>query len=72
MLARLTETFFSAYNFLHEDAVDAIDLTLVATNMAEEIRKESDRDTVYIRVNQLLANIREWSRFLLFNEEYYL
>lgn len=36
--------FFPAHNFMHEDAVDAIDLNLLATNMAEEIRKESNRE----------------------------
>ena len=36
--------FFPAHNFIHEDAVDAIDLDLLASNMAEEIRKESGRE----------------------------
>ena len=36
--------FFPAHNFIHEDAVDAIDLNLLAANMAEEIRKESGRE----------------------------
>ncbi len=36
--------FFPAHNFIHEDAVDAIDLNLLAGNMAEEIRKESSRE----------------------------
>jgi len=36
--------FFPAHNFIHEDAVDAIDLNLLAGNMAEEIKKESDRE----------------------------
>jgi len=36
--------FFPAHNFIHEDAVDAIDLNLLASNMAEEIRKESGRE----------------------------
>ena len=36
--------FFPAHNFIHEDAVDAIDLNLLACNMAEEIRKESGRE----------------------------
>ena len=36
--------FFPAHNFIHEDAVDAIDLNLLAGNMAEEIRKESGRE----------------------------
>ena len=36
--------FFPAHNFKHEDAVDAIDLNLLAGNMAEEIRKESSRE----------------------------
>ncbi|MDA3908618.1 MAG: M14 family metallopeptidase, partial [Sulfurimonas sp.] len=35
---------FPAHNFMHEDAVDAIDLNLLASNMAEEIRKESGRE----------------------------
>jgi len=36
--------FFPAHNFIHEDAVDAVDLNLLASNMAEEIRKESGRE----------------------------
>ena len=36
--------FFPAHNFMHEDAVDAIDLNILASNMAEEIRKESGRE----------------------------
>jgi len=36
--------FFPAHNFIHEDAVDAVDLNLLAGNMAEEIRKESGRE----------------------------
>jgi len=36
--------FFPAHNFIHEDAVDAIDLNLLAGNMAEEIKKESTRE----------------------------
>ncbi|MDQ1244950.1 MAG: hypothetical protein QG565_1291 [Campylobacterota bacterium] len=36
--------FFPAHNFMHEDALDAIDLNLLAGNMAEEIRKESNRE----------------------------
>jgi hypothetical protein len=36
--------FFPAHNFIHEDAIDAIDLNLLAGNMAEEIRKESNRE----------------------------
>ena len=36
--------FFPAHNFIHEDAEDAIDLNLLASNMAEEIRKESERE----------------------------
>jgi len=36
--------FFPAHNFKHEDAIDAIDLNLLAGNMAEEIRKESGRE----------------------------
>ncbi len=36
--------FFPAHNFIHEDAEDAIDLNLLAGNMAEEIRKESGRE----------------------------
>ena len=36
--------FFPAHNFIHEDAEDAIDLNLLACNMAEEIRKESGRE----------------------------
>ncbi|SFV75344.1 Carboxypeptidase A1 precursor [hydrothermal vent metagenome] len=36
--------FFPAHNFIHEDAIDAIDLNLLASNMAEEIRKESGRE----------------------------
>ena len=36
--------FFPAHNFKHEDADDAIDLNLLAGNMAEEIRKESGRE----------------------------
>lgn len=35
---------FPAHNFIHEDAIDAIDLNLLAGNMAEEIRKESGRE----------------------------
>jgi hypothetical protein len=36
--------FFPAHNFIHEDATDAIDLNILASNMAEEIRKESGRE----------------------------
>jgi len=36
--------FFPAHNFIHEDAEDAVDLNLLAGNMAEEIRKESSRE----------------------------
>jgi len=36
--------FFPAHNFIHEDAEDAIDLNLLASNMAEEIRRESGRE----------------------------
>lgn len=36
--------FFPAHNFIHEDAVDAVDLNILASNMAEEIRKESRRE----------------------------
>ena len=36
--------FFPAHNFIHEDAIDAIDLNLLAGNMAEEIKKESGRE----------------------------
>ena len=36
--------FFPAHNFIHEDATDAIDLNILACNMAEEIRKESGRE----------------------------
>ena len=36
--------FFPAHNFIHEDAEDAIDLNILASNMAEEIRKESGRE----------------------------
>jgi len=36
--------FFPAHNFLHEDDEKAIDLNLLASNMAEEIRKESGRE----------------------------
>ena len=36
--------FFPAHNFIHEDALDAIDLNILASNMAEEIRKESGRE----------------------------
>lgn len=36
--------FFPAHNFMHEDAVDAVDLNILAANMAEEIRKESGRE----------------------------
>ena len=36
--------FFPAHNFIHEDAKDAIDLNILASNMAEEIRKESGRE----------------------------
>jgi len=35
---------FPAHNFIHEDAEDAIDLNILASNMAEEIRKESGRE----------------------------
>ncbi len=36
--------FFPAHNFIHEDSEDAIDLNLLAGNMAEEIRRESGRE----------------------------
>ncbi|MCF6340983.1 MAG: peptidase [Sulfurimonas sp.] len=36
--------FFPAHNFKHEDAVDAVDLNILASNMAEEIKKESGRE----------------------------
>ncbi|WP_455757670.1 M14 family zinc carboxypeptidase [Sulfurimonas sp.] len=36
--------FFPAHNFIHEDAENAIDLNILASNMAEEIRKESGRE----------------------------
>jgi hypothetical protein len=36
--------FFPAHNFIHEDAIDAVDLNILASNMAEEIRKESGRE----------------------------
>ncbi len=36
--------FFPAHNFIHEDAENAIDLNLLAGNMAEEIKKESGRE----------------------------
>lgn len=36
--------FFPAHNFMHEDAEDAIDLNILASNMAEEIRRESGRE----------------------------
>lgn len=36
--------FFPAHNFIHEDSEDAIDLNLLAGNMAEEIKKESNRE----------------------------
>ena len=36
--------FFPAHNFIHEDALDAIDLNLLAGNMAQEIKKESGRE----------------------------
>jgi carboxypeptidase T len=36
--------FFPAHNFIHEDAVDATDLNVLAANMAEEIRKVSGRE----------------------------
>ncbi|MDF1882686.1 peptidase [Sulfurimonas sp. SAG-AH-194-C21] len=36
--------FFPAHNFLHEDDESAVDLTRLAANMAEEIRKESGRE----------------------------
>jgi len=35
---------FPAHNFIHEDAEDAIDLNILASNMAEEVRKESGRE----------------------------
>lgn len=35
---------FPAHNFIHEDAIDAVDLNVLASNMAEEIRKESGRE----------------------------
>jgi len=36
--------FFPAHNFIHEDAEDAIDLNLLAGNMAQEIKTESGRE----------------------------
>ena len=36
--------FFPAHNFIHEDAIDATDLNTLAANMAEEIRKVSERE----------------------------
>ena len=36
--------FFPAHNFHHEDAIDATDLNILASNMAEEIRKVSGRE----------------------------
>ncbi|MBL0708861.1 MAG: peptidase [Sulfurimonas sp.] len=36
--------FFPAHNFIHEDAKDAVDLNLLAGNMAEEIRRRSGRE----------------------------
>lgn len=36
--------FFPAHNFIHEDAEDAVDLNLLAGNMAEKIRRESGRE----------------------------
>ncbi len=36
--------FFPAHNFIHEDAIDATDLNTLAANMAEEIKKYSDRE----------------------------
>jgi len=36
--------FFPAHNFIHEDAIDATDLNVLAANMAEEVRKESGRE----------------------------
>ncbi len=36
--------FFPAHNFIHEDAIDATDLNVLAANMAEEIRKVSGRE----------------------------
>jgi hypothetical protein len=36
--------FFPAHNFIHEDAIDATDLNVLASNMAEEIRKVSTRE----------------------------
>lgn len=36
--------FFPAHNFIHEDAKDATDLNVLASNMAEEIRKVSGRE----------------------------
>ncbi len=36
--------FFPAHNFIHEDAIDATDLNVLASNMAEEIRKVSSRE----------------------------
>ncbi len=36
--------FFPAHNFIHEDAIDATDLNVLSANMAEEIRKVSDRE----------------------------
>jgi hypothetical protein len=35
--------FFPAHNFKHEDAIDATDLNVLCANMAEEIRKVSNR-----------------------------
>ena len=36
--------FFPAHNFIHEDAVDSTDLNVLASNMAEEIRRVSGRE----------------------------
>jgi carboxypeptidase T len=36
--------FFPAHNFIHEDAIDATDLNVLASTMAEEIRKVSGRE----------------------------
>ncbi len=36
--------FFPAHNFKHEDSIDATDLNVLASNMAEEIRKVSGRE----------------------------
>lgn len=36
--------FFPAHNFIHEDAIDATDLNTLAANMAEEIRRVSERE----------------------------